>query len=79
MSEVIDLLGDIAITRVPVRVGPSQRGDVVRTGADTTAARLRLGWAPRVGLAEGLRSELEWVRHRADVGPATLAVVGKAS
>ena len=79
MSEVIDLLGDIAITRVPVRVGPSQRGDVVRTGADTTAARLRLGWAPRVGLAEGLRSELEWVRHRAEVGPATLVVVGKAS
>jgi nucleoside-diphosphate-sugar epimerase len=79
MSEVIDLLGDIAITTVPVRVGPLQRGDVVRTGADTTAARLRLGWAPRVGLAEGLRSELEWVRHRADVGPATLAVVGKAS
>jgi UDP-glucuronate 4-epimerase len=79
MSEVIDHLGDIARTRVPVRVGPSQRGDVIRTGADTTAARLRLGWAPRVGLAEGLRSELEWVRHRAEVGPATLAVVGKAS
>jgi len=93
MSEVIDALGLLAGAPVPVLVGPSQRGDVTRTGADTTAARARLGWMPRVGLAEGLQSELEWVRDRAEVAaagprasersgsvrPRPLAVVGRAS
>jgi UDP-glucuronate 4-epimerase len=79
MAEVIELLGDLAGAAVPVRVGPSQRGDVRRTGADVTAARRRLGWAPRVDLIAGLRSELEWVRHRAEVRPGPLAVVARAS
>ena len=34
-------------------------------GADTARARADLGWMPRVGLREGLRSPLEWVAARA--------------
>jgi UDP-glucuronate 4-epimerase len=64
MDEVIDLLGELAGKPVPVRAGAVQRGDVRHTGADTTAVR-RLGWSPRVTLAEGLWSELSWVRARA--------------
>jgi nucleoside-diphosphate-sugar epimerase len=75
MAEVIEVLGELAGTPVPVRAGSAQPGDVRRTGADTTAAR-RLGWSPRVGLAEGLRSELSWVRGRR-IRP--LAVAGGAS
>jgi nucleoside-diphosphate-sugar epimerase len=75
MNEVIDLLGVLAGSPVPVRAGDAQRGDVRRTGADTSAARA-LGWSPQVSLAEGLRSELSWVRERA---AHPLAVVGRAS
>jgi nucleoside-diphosphate-sugar epimerase len=78
MSEVITLLGGLAGGPVPVIAGASQWGDVRRTGADTTAARACLGWAPRVGLVEGLRSELEWVRRR-EAPRTELTVVGRAS
>lgn len=73
MGDVIRLLGELNGAPVPVRLGTSQRGDVVRTGADTSAARRRLGWRPRIDLVSGLRSELDWVRGR------TPAVVGMAS
>jgi UDP-glucuronate 4-epimerase len=78
MAEAITLLGGMAGGQVPVHVGPSQRGDVRRTGADTTAARARLGWAPQIGLADGLRSELDWVRRRAAAHPA-LALARRVS
>ena len=76
MDEVIDLLGKLAGAPVPVRAGAIQHGDVRRTGADTTAAR-RLGWSPRVTLADGLLSELSWVRARATRPVAVTA--GRAS
>jgi len=78
MGEVIDLLGELNGGPVPVRPGAPQRGDVVRTGADTTAARHRLGWRPRVDLISGLRSELDWVRSRT-VAARSLALAGTAS
>jgi UDP-glucuronate 4-epimerase len=68
MAEVIALLGQLAGVPVPVCAGTRQRGDVPRTGADTTAAR-RLGWSPQVALADGLWSELSWVRQRSSVPP----------
>jgi nucleoside-diphosphate-sugar epimerase len=64
MTEIIELLGEVNGAPVPVRAGTVQRGDVVRTAADTSAARRRLGWRPRVDLRSGLRSELDWVRAR---------------
>jgi nucleoside-diphosphate-sugar epimerase len=78
MGEVIDLLGDINGGPVPVRIGASQRGDVLRTGADTTAARERLGWRPQVDLVSGLRSELDWVRART-AAARPLATAARAS
>ena len=50
-------------------------GDVSRTAADTSRARRQLGWAPAVGLAEGLRAELDWVGARlaSRTGRAALA------
>lgn len=42
-------------------------GDVTRTAADTTRIATQLGWAPEVGLVEGLRAQLEWGGALSDV------------
>ncbi len=63
MTEVIDILGELAGEPIPVRHVGAQRGDVLRTGADTALLRA-LGWAPATSLREGLRSELDWVAAR---------------
>lgn len=41
-------------------------GDVNATFADITRARDELGWTPRIGLEEGLKSVLAWVRAHPD-------------
>ncbi len=55
MTEVIATIEDLNGAPLPLTVSPSQRGDVRRTGADTTLARTQLGWQPAIGLVEGLR------------------------
>jgi nucleoside-diphosphate-sugar epimerase len=47
----------------PVRFMEKARGDVVDTWADTSKAAAELGFAPTVGLEEGLRREIEWYRE----------------
>lgn len=78
MLEVIELVGELAGRPVPVRCTPVQRGDVHRTGADTALARERLGWAPRVGLRDGLRSELEWALGRREATVPAAGATGAA-
>ena len=39
-----------------------QKGDVRHTEAQIAKAREKLGFAPRVTLAEGLAQEWEWIR-----------------
>lgn len=69
LDEVIGLIGDLAGSPLQVGRAGEQAGDVRRTAADTTLARRALGWAPRVGLRDGLADELDWVRvQRAQVG-----------
>lgn len=43
-------------------------GDAAHTGADATRARTELGFAPRVGIEEGLRRECEWLRGQLKAG-----------
>jgi UDP-glucuronate 4-epimerase len=38
-------------------------GDVDATFADISRARAELGWEPRVSLADGLKSVVDWVRE----------------
>ena len=64
MLEVIDLLGGLAGAPIEVERVEEQAGDVRRTGGDTSRARNRLGWTPKVQLAEGMAAELAWVRER---------------
>ena len=64
LADLLDILGSMAGRAVPVVRSEAQAGDVLRTRADTTLARRSLGWRPSTGLAEGLRSELDWVGER---------------
>jgi UDP-glucuronate 4-epimerase len=61
LAEVVEIVEELtgrplALDRVPV-----QRGDVRRTGADTSLARARLGWRPRTTLRDGLSATIAWV------------------
>jgi UDP-glucuronate 4-epimerase len=61
VNEALQLLGEYADRPLEVQYTPAQHGDVRQTAADTTRAREELGYAPRVGVAEGLRREFDWV------------------
>jgi UDP-glucose 4-epimerase len=64
MNHIISLIEGLTGHSVPVETIAAHVGDVSRTAADTTKARRELGWAPAVGLVEGLRAELDWVATR---------------
>jgi nucleoside-diphosphate-sugar epimerase len=64
LAGVIRRLEAMAGRRIPVERHPAQAGDVRRTGGDTRRARQSLGWAPRLSLVDGLRTELDWVFDR---------------
>ncbi len=66
VNEVLEEIGGLAGGPVAVRRLERSDGDVVRTGGDATRAREVLGWQPRVGIAEGLARQWEWVRGRAE-------------
>ncbi len=62
VAEVLDLMGELLGRPVARQMLPAQPGHVRRTQADITRARTELGYEPTVGLREGLRRELEWLR-----------------
>jgi nucleoside-diphosphate-sugar epimerase len=62
LREVLDLLLSL-IGQGEVRYEARQHGDVTHTWADTTRARAELGFAPAVGLAEGLERQVAWQRQ----------------
>ncbi|MDX6722812.1 MAG: UDP-glucuronate 4-epimerase [Solirubrobacteraceae bacterium] len=64
LAEVISVLEHLAGRAAVLDRRPAQAGDVLRTAAETSRARRDLGWAPIVGLEEGLRSQLDWVATR---------------
>lgn len=66
LGQVIALVGSIAGRPVPLEWGPAQRGDVRRTGADTSLARHVLGWAPTTTLAAGLAAQFAWAAGTAE-------------
>lgn len=66
MNEVIETIELLAGRPLPVERHGVQRGDVVRTCADTTLARDVLGWRPATTLTDGLRAELDFVASRRD-------------
>lgn len=57
---VLDRLSRIMGLPVEIDWRPAQPGDVRHTGADLTRARELLGYAPQVGLEEGLAMQVNW-------------------
>lgn len=60
LLDLVQLVGDAVGREVPVNWLPAQPGDVHRTGGDTTRAAELLGWTPRVGIEEGVASQVAW-------------------
>ena len=63
LSEVIRMLETISGRKAKLRRLERQKGDVRHTEAETSRAREKLGFAPRVALADGLAQEWEWIRN----------------
>ncbi len=62
LNEVWEALQKIEGVSIPARYGPPRAGDVHDSQADTRAACVELGHAPRFSLEDGLRRTLEWYR-----------------
>jgi UDP-glucose 4-epimerase len=62
LLEVIREIEKLTGTRIRLRREASQKGDMRDTYADTNAARADLEYRPRVGLADGLKAEWNWLR-----------------
>jgi nucleoside-diphosphate-sugar epimerase len=59
-NQVIALLEEITGKKADIRFGPERPGEQSRALADTTLARERLAFTPRMPLREGLARQVEW-------------------
>jgi len=73
LLHVIETIGELAEHEIELDRRPVQRGDVRRTGADTSLARASLGWEPQVRLREGLAATVEWARAKSPQAVAEAA------
>jgi nucleoside-diphosphate-sugar epimerase len=64
LSEAIELVEELAGTKVPIERKPAAAGDVSRTGGSIELARELLGWEPKTEIREGLGEQLQWHRDR---------------
>lgn len=60
LAQVIDLLGELTGREVAIDRRPAAPGDARHTSADVTRAREDFGFAPKVGLREGLRRQIAY-------------------
>lgn len=64
VREVVELIAELAGTGVEpeVRGAGNPAGEIDRQYVDPTKLMTTVGWAPRVGLADGLAETIEWYR-----------------
>ena len=62
LSELVEAIGEVCGKEPILDRRPMQPGDMLHTYADVEKARRELGYAPRVGLREGLERFLAWYR-----------------
>ncbi|BBO79225.1 UDP-glucose 4-epimerase-like protein [Desulfosarcina widdelii] len=62
ISELWDLIGEIAGIELPPAFGPPRPGDIRDSVADIGTIRRELAFAPEVGLRQGLEKTLAWVQ-----------------
>jgi UDP-glucose 4-epimerase len=61
VNQVLEMIARVSGRRPLVTVDPVQKGDMRHTYADTSLARADLGFAPSVGLEQGLAAEYQWL------------------
>lgn len=61
LLEIFDLIGRVSGRPVTIDRQPPQKGDMRDTYADSSRARADLGFAPAVGLEDGLREMFVWM------------------
>ncbi len=64
VKEILNAVERITGKKVKVRVGPRRPGDPARLIADAGKASKTLGWKPRFGLDDIVRSAWEWEKKR---------------
>jgi nucleoside-diphosphate-sugar epimerase len=64
LNGLIGMVGELAGGAVTIEDHPAQAGDARRNGGSTDRARELLGWAPQVGLRDGIASQLAWHADR---------------
>ncbi|MDN3359807.1 NAD-dependent epimerase/dehydratase family protein [Actinomadura sp. DC4] len=69
IGDAIGVLAGLIGVRPRVRHHDAVPGDAARTWADSGEAARLLGWSARIGLAEGLASQVAWHRTRQPAGP----------
>ncbi|MCP4589531.1 MAG: SDR family oxidoreductase [bacterium] len=63
MNELVTTLGEVLERDLDTVRQPLPQDDPVRRRADSTRARQRLGWQPRISLKEGLTRTVEYFRE----------------
>lgn len=64
VADLIDLVGGVVGSPLPVVRTDAVPGDVRRNRGATELAERYLGWRPRTSFAEGVRRQVEWQRER---------------
>ncbi len=62
VNEVLASIESVTGRTLAIEYLSSVKGDVFRTGGDTTVAQTILGWEPITSLDEGIRLQYEWIR-----------------
>ena len=60
MSDVIQIIGELAGAPVVLERAPTEAGDVRRTGGSIDRAHELLGWEPEIQLRDGLAAQVAW-------------------
>ncbi len=63
MTELVGALGEVVGRKLKVEHRPLPGDDPVRRRPDTTRAKDRLGWQPKVSLHEGLKKTVDYFRE----------------
>lgn len=61
LNTILDIIGSTLGGRLDVRYKNAQRGDVMHTFADITAASRELGYEPTASLEDGIAAEVDWI------------------
>ena len=64
LNDLIATVAELAGTELEIENHPAQAGDARRNGGTTDRAHAQLGWAPEVGLREGIAAQLAWHADR---------------